>query len=308
MAQRKGKPSKNRKPSTSKHRSEKELLQSKFVGKITPNQKLWNDQIDRLIRFENNYTGLKVHLPKKPKKVTKKDLSEIKGIKGVDVLDISTVNVPAKDEIRNLQRGEMNAREYYEKIAGNRPLSAGGAKILKTNLKYEKQRVTEEDTETKRPTDPVSEKQVEDKTPPFSPLTKTEITIMEFERSVSKYRPEFQKLMNDWQSEMMKAMTPEEFAEALAEYTAQNGSIDRAQAYNMKNLIEWERKFVENLPQGSEARQKGEDYLTELEQDADVRDEYEEVQQVQYESRKSHRKPLLDWEERRKQIRERGYQ
>jgi len=303
MAQSKSK-SKRPKASRRKH-NENDILNAKFADPKSKNQKLWNEEIDRLLRFENKHNGVKIHLPKKPTRVTKHELSDLKELKGRKILEISSIEVAENDPLRDLQKGEMNAAEYYNKVIGDRPLNKGGSKYLNQHLQLERQRQQNQRVVT--PENEEIELELAEQEQPFSPVTANEITEMEFTQQLSAFRPEFQELVGNWADELISEMGENEFYESLREYQNEVGTIGRKEAYSKKSLVEWERKFVERLPQGSVSRETGERLLQELEENRDVSDEYEAVQQHVYESRTKHRKPTIDYNERRRVLRERGY-
>lgn len=252
-----------KKKATIKTRSE---LNHKYIKPTTANQRQWNREIDRLLRFQKEHKGINVPIPEKPKRITKTKLKEIKAMKGKKILEKSTVNVPTNDPNRELKAGEMNAKEYFDKVVGQDKTLKEGEKTLKSNIEYDTERAKMLDEIKDDYTETELQSIIESGEFPDSVIddismgagkTFADNTIEEFKNTIREnYRPSFQRIMFDWLNDVQKTMTNAEIANALNEMEQDGHPIDHKIAYDFDLLMSWATEFVNNADVSLEIKQR----------------------------------------------------
>lgn len=100
--------------------------------RLTPNQKAWNKEIERLIRFGKKHK-IQMELPEKPTRVTKKSLAKIHAIRGRKALKIGYIKVERPTvfttrtpegkivKTRVKAGSEVNAETVFNEVAPDTP-------------------------------------------------------------------------------------------------------------------------------------------------------------------------------------------
>ena len=238
------------------------MAKQKHVHSLTPNQKAYNKEVERLKRFGRLHK-VNVQIPDRPDRITKQALDKIKNLKGKDILAISTVDVTKDiDTGERLQTPEtVNALDLYEQYVGDKPFSAGERQFDSLTRFY----------------DNIEQDNGKDY---------NEKLLDTFETNLRQYRQTFRDIMGEWKDKMIERLGLKTFLDTLQNFEQEFGGIGKAQAYNFDQLTQWLNRFAERIDD-PDVRQAALNEVEEIQSNSMLRQEFDDYKKFR---RKSHYK------------------
>ena len=232
--------------------------------RLTPNQKAWNKEIERLIRFGKKHK-IQMDLPEKPKRVTNKSLGRIHSIRGRKALKIGYIKVkrptvfttrtPEGKVIKTRVKAgtEVNAETVFNEVAKDT-----------TNIK---EKEVEFQALLKEITTPIQNQ------PSFS-----ESYIDSFEENLDLYSTDAPILISSLKK-MLDIIQDEIGEDALSDFLREHeqdfGQLDQYMYYGLGKAFNWFRSLAVSLGKAGFTELAGE-LETEI-------NRYEETDTINYE-------------------------
>lgn len=249
----------------------------------TKNQRQWNKEIERIIRFELTHKGIKVKLPEKPKRVTKETLKELHRTRGKKILEQSVVNIP-----KNVQKyfdrvdenGQLTGLDFFEQATGETDL-----KKYETDLRQALRSVEElskSPTELPTPEEgyyysqrpltadeedeiadkfPIPEDDEEDDFPEWSVEY-----INNIKENIDRFDDAYKNIVNDLIDYLIKAVGNNETADMLEKMSQEGFPVEGSMGYSDDNelwLYNWVTRAVNTVPMEEEIRNRIIEYFNE---------------------------------------------